>query len=253
MENSEYHAHPAIGASDIKQFLRSPYHFWASKYGPRQDRKPPTAAMQLGTALHTSVLEPDRFEAEYGIKLEIPRRSNAEKELHAENDARYKFTLTKQEYEQVLFMTTALMIHPEAGELLRGAEQAESSHFSECPRTGLPLKCRPDALHPASHSIIDVKTTVDASDRKLRYTFTDFGYDVQAVHYLYCLLDYRNFKFLMVENTPPHAVRVVTLGASSIGAAKLKHYKALEGIGHLTETLGLTTPWPAYESRTLTL
>jgi hypothetical protein len=253
MDNETYHAHPAIGASDIKQFLRSPYHYWASKHGPQRERKPPTPSMQLGTALHTSVLEPDRFDREYGIKLNIARRSNKEKELHSEHEASFKYLLTSQEYEQVLFMTTALRIHPEAGELLRGIEQAESSFFSECPRTGLQLKCRPDALHPASHSIIDIKTTVDASDRRLRYTFADFGYDVQAVHYLYCLLDYRDFRFLIVESNPPYSVRVVTLGDACMGNARLKHFKALEGIGHLTETLGVGTPWPAYESKMLTL
>jgi hypothetical protein len=152
-----------------------------------------------------------------------------------------------------LSMATSLQTHPVAGEMLRGIQQIESSHFWECPRTGLELKCRPDALHPAGLSIIDIKTTVDASDRKLRYTFTDFVYDVQAVHYLYGLLDYRDFKFLMVENTPPYAVRVVTLGDSCIGEARLKHFKALEGIAHLTESLGLVTPWPAYESKMLTL
>lgn len=251
MENSEYHAHPAIGASDIKSFLRSPYHYWANKYGPARVKKPPTAAMQLGTALHAAVLEPDRFDQEYGIKLNLPKRSNAEKLAHADHEARYKFMLTSQEHEQVISMATSLQTHPVAGEILRTLSETETSHFLTCPRTGLEIKCRPDGLRLKNRSIIDLKTTVDASDRKLRYTFADFGYGVQAVHYLYCLPDYCAFVFLMVENTPPYAVRVVTLGDSWLGAARVTHFKALESIGHLTETLGLATPWPSYEPKML--
>jgi hypothetical protein len=253
MNNSEYHAHPAIGASDIKAFLRSPYHYWCAKHGPARVKKPPTPSMQLGTALHATVLEPDRFDAEYGIGLNLPKRSNADKALHQEHEARYKFILTPSEYEQVLSMATSLQTHPVAGEILRTLSETETSHFLTCPRTGLEIKCRPDGLRVRNHSIIDLKTTVDASDRKLRYTFSDFGYDVQAVHYLHCLPGYCSFVFLMVENTPPYAVRVVYLGDAWLGAARLKHFKALDSIGHLTETLGLATPWPAYESKMLTL
>jgi len=253
MLNEKYHAHPAIGASDIKQFLRSPYHYWAAKHAPARIQKPPTPSMLLGTALHTAVLEPERFETEYGIKPDIPKRSKAEKKLHQAVADQFKHVLTQQEHEQVLAMAASLQSHPEAGSILEGLSAAEQSHFVTCPRTGLALKCRPDGLSMQDSLIVDLKTTVDASDRKLRYTFSDFGYDVQAVHYLHCLQDYDSFVFLMVENTPPYAVRVVTLSDSTIGAARLRHFKALEGIGFYGETLGLVRPWPAYESKMLTL
>jgi hypothetical protein len=174
--------------------------------------------------------------------------------LHADHEDQYRHMLTAQEHEQVMQMSLSLQVHPEAGKILQSLSETETSHFLTCPRTGLALKCRPDGLIAKRSLIVDLKTTVDASDRKLRYTFLDFCYDVQAVHYLHCLPGYDSFVFLMVENTPPYAVRVVTLGDSCMGAARLKHFKALESIGLLTETLGLSTPsWPAYKSMMLTL
>jgi hypothetical protein len=173
--------------------------------------------------------------------------------LHADHEDQYRHMLTAQEHELVMQMSLSLQVHPEAGKILQSLSETETSHFLTCPRTGLEIKCRPDGLSRSTNTIVDLKTAVDASDRKLRYAFVDYGYDVQAVHYMHCLPDYDSFVFLMVENTPPHAVRIVTLGASSIGNAKAKHFKALESIGLLTETLGIVRPWPSYESMMLTL
>ena len=64
MPIAEYHAHPAVSNSILAKMARSPLHARAYIDG---ERKGPTAAMLVGTAVHTAVLEPRRFSAEYAV------------------------------------------------------------------------------------------------------------------------------------------------------------------------------------------
>jgi hypothetical protein len=69
MPNADYHDQPHIGSSGFKLLARSPLHFWtASALNPERERKEPTRLMQIGTAWHTGIWEPDLFDGLYGVK-----------------------------------------------------------------------------------------------------------------------------------------------------------------------------------------
>ena len=57
----EYLAIDAMSASGIEQLRKSPLHFRYYRDNP----KPSTPAMELGTALHMALLEPLLFEGQY--------------------------------------------------------------------------------------------------------------------------------------------------------------------------------------------
>ena len=61
MENADYHRHSAISKSGLDVVAKSPLHYWARYLDPKREVPEPTAAMRIGTALHTLVLEQDQF------------------------------------------------------------------------------------------------------------------------------------------------------------------------------------------------
>ena len=65
----EYRAAEGISQSELKEILISPAHHQA-RYGPNAEPMFPTPAMQLGTAAHHKVLEPNSFDQHYVSKVE---------------------------------------------------------------------------------------------------------------------------------------------------------------------------------------
>jgi hypothetical protein len=80
--------------------------------------------------------------------------------------------------------------------------------------SGLKLKCRPDA---ATHDVLwDIKTTREQNPLQTFWkAVVDYGYDIQAVHYLAGAraagLSATQFVFLVTSTTPPYACHAVTL------------------------------------------
>jgi len=67
----QYHADQSIGHSGILKMLKSPAHLRETLDHP----PPPTPAMALGSAVHTYVLEPDRFSEEFVVAEKFDRRT----------------------------------------------------------------------------------------------------------------------------------------------------------------------------------
>ena len=69
MPNDAYHSYPeGISSTGLKAVLRSPAHY---KF---QAARTPSRAMEIGTAIHTALLEPDRFAADYVLLREVKDR-----------------------------------------------------------------------------------------------------------------------------------------------------------------------------------
>lgn len=69
LPNADYHGGPGTNKGLLDVVARSPLHAKALLDRANDDRPEPTAAMQLGTALHTLVLEPDAFADQYVCEL----------------------------------------------------------------------------------------------------------------------------------------------------------------------------------------
>ena len=57
--------HSGLSYSGINDLLISPLRYWARHIDAKREIKPPTHAMQFGSATHAAVLEPERFDALY--------------------------------------------------------------------------------------------------------------------------------------------------------------------------------------------
>jgi exodeoxyribonuclease VIII len=226
MDNADYHRHSAVSKSHLDLVARSPLHYWARYVDPKRVDPDPTAAMLLGTAVHTHILEPDEWTARYIAGPEaLDRRTKAGKEAWAafEADAAGRTVISRNDADLVLAMGRAVRNHPAAAMLLARPGAAETTWMWHDADTGLQCKCRPDWLTTDGSLIVDLKTTEDASPAGFRKSIANFRYHVQAAWYLDGIERAtgkrpEQFLFVCVEKKAPHAVAVYAADAEMIDA-----------------------------------
>ena len=243
ISNEEYHADPAISASQLKKVMQSPYHYWSAYLDPSRTPTIATSAMKLGSLTHCCVLEPDEVSKRYGITPD--RRSNAGKALAAEMEASGIEAVTAQEMEQALSMAAAVRSHPTAGLLLANG-QAEQSFWWDDIATGLRCKCRPDWFD--GELIVDLKTCQDASPAGFGKAVAAFHYQLQAAHYLAGTL-VKRFIFVAVEKTYPFGIGVYELDQEALVHGSIARHNALQRI----QDCRAIGEWPGYTDGIQTL
>lgn len=204
MSNEDYHAHDSLSASGCKKILRSMAHYLAP-----QDTTP---AMELGTAIHTCVLEPDKFEALYIVKPDgLDMRYKEGKAWAAENEG--KTILYRNQWDTCFGIRDAVHRHSIAKGLLTGgvAEQSVIVHDAE---HGVDLRCRPDYI--TRGILVDLKSAVTSQPADFGRAVINFGYDVQEAFYrrvwhIETGEAPKGFVFVAVEKNPPYAVSVLML------------------------------------------
>ena len=211
MNNEEYHSSPEISKSDLDAAAKSGVHFLHKKEGPKSK---PTPAMRIGSAFHGLILEPDVFENEFIYKPEILNaRSKDGREWKARQEEAGKTVLNEDDKEQLEAMKKALFDCVPAKKLLSAAGKAEQSYFWTDKETGLGCKCRPDYMFDDGSTIVDLKTTIDASYRSFLRSISNFRYHVQAGWYMNGLEQAtgtrpERFIFIAVEKTAPYGIGV---------------------------------------------
>jgi hypothetical protein len=220
MDAATYHALPGASASQLRILWRStPAHLKVKQTKPREA----TAEMIIGTLAHSVILEPDKplpgiimqpEEYEPGKKWTLAARVC--KEWHAAQDKAGLIALKASEYDGVFGMASALAGHELAGELLRhGKPEVSLVTFDESNK--IVVRARLDFVPDGLGMICDVKTTASASPRFFGPKAFDDGLHIQAALYLAVWnaltgeqLD--DFRFIVVERTPPHDINVFNCG-----------------------------------------
>jgi exodeoxyribonuclease VIII len=252
ISNEDYHRGPGLSASGLKLLAQSPSHF---KGSVREE----TPAMRIGTALHTAVLEPDRFADEYVAAPDIDRRTKAGKEAWAELEQSGKLVLSAKEYGDACGMAEAIRRHSIAVSLVSGG-MAERSVYWECTAVvadavgeeEVPFLCkaRPDYIRPLSkgHLVVDLKTTPDARD--FERSAYSLGYHLQAAHYRSGLNSTpygapKSFVFVVVEKTPPYGVMVYDASQEFLN----RGHDENTALYSLYAKCLKTGSWPGYEEK----
>ena len=200
MPNEDYHRYEGVSNSGLNLVARSPAHF---HYSPPFNS---TRAMDIGTAFHTALLEPERYESEYMTVTGCNDRRKAEYTSAAKVYGKDK-TLTENEGASVVIMAESIRSNPAARELLDQGGHAEISAFVTDPETGILLRCRFDWL-TNDHRAMDLKKTQDAREFAFAKSVNNYRYHCQAAMYrhIYNLITGReleNYQFLAVEEAPP--------------------------------------------------
>lgn len=194
MTNDEYHAHPALGSSNLKQILKNPYVF---AMGLKQEQ---TQAMVIGSAVHKLVLEADDFYKEFAIMPDFNLRTNEGKNLKAmfEMDNVGKTVIKQSDYD--LAVSCAGAVRKEAEQFLVGGV-AEKAFFAEL--EGVQVKCKPDYYIESLGIVVDLKVVQDASPDGFVKQCANFGYYLQQALYTHVLREngkeVNNFLFVAVE------------------------------------------------------
>lgn len=218
MPNDVYHARPEVSKSQLDLIARSPAHFAYSS--PREQ----TRAMVMGSALHTALLEPERFAQEYMLLRDVKDRRASEykqavKVYGADN------VLTGPEAVNVAGMQEAAYSNEIAGRLLRAAGEIELSGFALDPDTGCKCRHRFDKLIVDQGIAVDIKKTRDARPWAFSKSVHEYRYHVQRAYYA---AQYewitgeplREFWFIAIEEQSPHSVMCYQLDDDALAIGR---------------------------------
>lgn len=224
LSNSEYHAGPGISCTGLKKIAVSPAHF---KHGEFKQ----TAAMAMGSATHSAILEPESFAKQYvTLPAGKDRRSTEYKALCASHGT--DNVLVSADASQIGAMQSAVRANPVANKWLYQEQgRNELSVYAKDPETGILVRCRFDRLLDRGFSP-DLKTTTDASPRGFSNAIAKYGYAFQAAFYMDTyfwatgdVLD--GFGFVAVESKAPHNVMCYRLDDESIAVGREQYRSAL--------------------------
>nr|DAQ54379.1 MAG TPA: Exodeoxyribonuclease 8 [Caudoviricetes sp.] len=243
MPAADYHAHPAVSKSLLDRMAKSPLHARAYLDGAIE---PATPAMLFGTALHTAVLEPARYAAEYAV-FEGDRRTKDGKATYEKLIASGKSIISAADADVISAMVSSILQHPVAAKLLTEGV-VEHSVFWTHPRTGLECKARPDYWRQNHGMVVDLKTTEDASPAGFARSIAAYRYHVQAAHYLDGTMAAR-FVFIAIEKKAPYAVGVYELDPASLTAGASLRARDIEQYASCVEF----NAWPGYSPEIQTI
>jgi exodeoxyribonuclease VIII len=246
-----YAAIDAVRSSYLKGFQRSAAHAREAMLNQTE-----TSAMVLGQALHVALLEPQNFMGQYAAAPKCDRRTNAGKaEYAAFQEANAgKIALTCDEMDECNALAEAAHAHPVVSALLEAPGLNEVSLVWQEPN-GLRGKARLDRLttYEGYSTIIDFKSTRDASPLRFGADSARLAYDMQAAWYLRgadALAPVpRRFMFVALEKGAPHGVALYELDEPFLQHGREQVERALVAYKNATES-GV---WPGYPTRIQTL
>lgn len=229
ISNDAYHNGPGISRSALMEFRKSPYHYWYKYLNADYKPKPETSALLFGTAFHTLVLEPDKFEGYGNVLTAYRRKLFADLEPMAESLRKNKLAM----------------------QLIANAQIEQSLYWND-PDTGILCKCRPDILRPSL--VADLKTTRDGSAWSFSKAIYDSGYHIQAAMIQEALLHIKKVKvndffFIVIEKSEPFITVVYQLDKKSIDKGRDEFKSLLQAYKQCLET----DNWPSYEAQEISL
>ena len=260
LTNADYHARDEISKSGLDLIAKSPAHFRIGWRGIGSD------AARVGTALHAVVLERG---AGLVTMPNVSKRSKADRarwsEWFEEHGAdpdivelpaaawlgRFEETtgltaVSEEERDTLGQMSHSILANPIAGPLLDAEGVAEASIITEL--HGVPFRARPDWISEAGAvpTLIDVKTTIDASKHEFRRSAARYRYGVQDAAYSAAYQVEKGiaprFLFVVVEKSPPFPCAVYGLDMDAIAHGEYLLERDLATYRRCLES----DTWPSY-------
>lgn len=185
LTNAEYHSEKAhLSSSNLKMLLQSPSQFYTEKVlGQKESKSSP--ALELGSFVHTLVLEPDQVQAEYAMYEGWRKQGPDFETFKMANEGKVIISQPQRHNGQRLANTVKAC--PPALQLFTGGE-AELSLASSM--FDVPVKMRADYINSDKAYLVDLKTTRWPSGADaFRRTVGELGYELSAA--LYCDIAYR--------------------------------------------------------------
>lgn len=251
----QYHAdpvrEPSLSSSIAKLLVvRTPRHAWTEHPRFNPDREDDEEHhFDIGTACHSLILnDPIKFAI---ITADSWRTKDAKDQRDAARLAG-KLPLLEKHWDQVQAMAAAaraqLEMHEDAsGAFLDGLPE-QTLIWQE---GAVWCRVRLDWLPASAHFFDDYKSTECADPDVFQRQMINLGYDIQAA--FYCrgiraldICERPEFRFIVQEREPPHALCVISPLPGMIELAERKVEKALQ----LWAACRREGRWPGYPART---
>ena len=175
MSDDEYFALKAISASQIKQYDKGAYWFWkSSPFNPEKAPEKASDALVFGKLCHCMLLEPEAVEERFMV-VDFGKTRTNKKYADAVEAFPGVEIVNQDEMDRATKMIGEIGRHPLASRIIAGAT-AEMPYTWTDKETGLPCKCKIDAIKRTKNGIvvIDYKTSSDIQSvlnwpQKLQY------------------------------------------------------------------------------------
>lgn len=239
ISNEIYHSDKHYySSSQLKFALQSASHF-KFEVLEKKGKAKKTKAFDLGSLVHTVLLEPHLVDDEYVI---YDGETNADGSVPKAAINRYANShpgltpVSLEQYNFAMLAKTNVDNYPDAKNLFysEGCEY-ESSFFYTCKDTGLRLRFRPDILNLKDAYIVDLKTAVDVDPHQFKkavcYTW---DYDLSAFMYIKGIYDMFgvvcDYYWAVIGKEAMAPVAIYKMSALIQEDGKLKFFKAVDNI-----------------------
>lgn len=189
MNNTDYHAHPAIGASGLLLIDDAPAKYWEKYINPDREPEKESPAKKKGRVIHSACLEPHLFDERYAVMPDgLTRQSKEGRNLYAELIGNGKEVISNDDLNDALRINKAFNNNPFIQNIRKFNPIIEKSFFIKDEKRGIQIKIKPDIwIEPCSEypngKVIDPKSTESASPKAFGKSVWNYKYYVQA--YLY--------------------------------------------------------------------
>ena len=233
MPNKDYHASPGISNSRMGYLLDCPARYYTEFLDPNKPEKKKPEAFSLGTAVHSLVLEPDKFFEDNYVFPKCDRRTNKGKDDFEEHtkQSKGKNLLNDEQFEKAHAMATSVFKRiPWLKTILQGAS-IEDSLFWVDEDTGVQLRSRPDIYNGDFY--IDLKTSESAKQEDFTRSIVKYGYDRQASLARAGLMKfygkhYKYFINVVVEEDYPHLCAAYVMDDAMLDRGEAQYKRATQ-------------------------
>lgn len=234
-----YRAEPAISQSLLRQYklAPTPLHFYKRNFAPDRPSNPPSAAMQLGTVVHSRLQLKDEGEFEkYHVKVPKGLRKTGEAGREFKKQSGNRILVSSPDWDLSLEMFKAVKRNKTAMKLLEDGIPEESFFFKH---KGQNVKGRTD-LRTKNGIVGDWKTTLNANPWGENYdsfkkSIIQGRLDWQAAFYRKKINDFipdtsHDFVFIAIEKSYPFSCSLITLDEADMRRAEEQVFQCLDEV-----------------------
>ncbi len=252
MPAAEYHAVEALSASGAWTLAADcPAVYWhSSPFNPNAGSADSSGPMDIGTALHLAVLEPDQLECRSLVVDAADWRTKTAKEQRNAAYAAGSIPLLAKDSELVQRLRAVLLRNEHVTDMLYGA-RTEVSYFWNA--EGINMKARADIISRDGLAIGDLKASVSASPEFFSRQAFNAGHFLRSPWYQdgwEAVTGKRaEYFYIIVSRQEPYLVTVARLDERAISWGRLMIRRAMI----LFEVCRKQNRWPGYFDEPVTL
>lgn len=244
MDDETYHADPVKGGSLSSTFARLlTQHVPAKAEAIRRNRQP-TAAMNLGKAVHRTVLGvgPELVTYEHDGRTKAGKAERAEWAPKIAAEA--AVAVTAEERERIEGMVAALLAHEQVADVIEVSAPEVSGFWQE---NGAWCRARYDLLGSTAW---DYKTTEDVTGHGFGKAMASYGYHQQAEFYLRGLRALGHaagrepFRFICQETREPYLVQIHVCDDLAMEVARVLNDRAIA----IFAACNRQRQWPGFDA-----